>query len=78
VDWVDDPDSRVDIFAVGLALTSGSLAPLAAFTGHPAGVVEVAVLTASILIATLVRFVLLRLVFRTGHNGRPQASSERS
>jgi putative flippase GtrA len=54
------------IFAVGLALTSGSLAALAALTTQPLRGLEVAVLTASNLIATLVRFVLLRLAFRTG------------
>jgi putative flippase GtrA len=66
------------IFAVGLALTSGSLAALAALTDHPARVLEVAVLTTSNLIATLVRFVLLRLVFQNLHNGSPQLPSERS
>jgi putative flippase GtrA len=55
------------IFAVGLALTSGSLAALTALTAQPARGLEVAVLTASNLIATLVRFVLLRLVFRPAY-----------
>jgi putative flippase GtrA len=62
------------IFAVGLALTSGSLATLTALAAQPARGIEVAVLTASNLIATLVRFVLLRLVFR--HNDGRTSRSE--
>jgi putative flippase GtrA len=73
------------IFAIGLGLTSGSLAALTTLADHPARWLEVAVLTASNLIATLVRFVLLRLVFRPrrhrpapGYEGRSHAASERS
>ena len=73
------------IFAIGLGLTSGSLAVLTALADHPARWLEVGVLTASNLIATLVRFVLLRVVFRPRHHqrapryeGRSHAASERS
>jgi putative flippase GtrA len=68
------------IFAIGLGLTSGSLAVLTALAGHPARWLEVAVLTASNLIATLVRFVLLRLVFaqRATTAGRMPRASVRS
>jgi putative flippase GtrA len=47
------------VFAVGLALTSGSLAALHYF-GEPARVVELLVLVGANLLATVVRFVLLR------------------
>lgn len=48
-------------FGLGLALTSGSLAVLHAVTAAPARSVEVAVLVAANLAATVLRFVLLRL-----------------
>ncbi|MFC8298401.1 glycosyltransferase [Micromonospora orduensis] len=48
-------------FGLGLALTSGSLALLHAVTAGPARSVEVAVLVAANLAATVLRFVLLRL-----------------
>lgn len=48
-------------FALGLALTSGSLAVLHAVHTVPARPVEVAVLVAANLAATVLRFVLLRL-----------------
>ncbi|GAA0905013.1 bifunctional glycosyltransferase family 2/GtrA family protein [Virgisporangium ochraceum] len=60
------------IFGLGLLLTSGSLV-LAA--GRPLPV-EVVVLTAANLMATLMRFVLLRLVFHPP--GSSQASRDRS
>ena len=54
------------IFAVGLALTSGALAALDWVEPHPARLLELAVLVAANLAATLLRFVLLRAwVFRT-------------
>ncbi|MFC0505918.1 glycosyltransferase [Micromonospora costi] len=48
-------------FALGLGLTSGSLAVLHAVTGSPGRPLEVAVLVAANLAATVLRFVLLRL-----------------
>ncbi|MFF4879903.1 glycosyltransferase [Micromonospora sp. NPDC000668] len=48
-------------FALGLALTSGSLAVLHAVDGAPTRLVELAVLVAANLAATVLRFVLLRL-----------------
>ncbi len=53
------------VFALGLALTSGSLWLLEALVHHPARAVELAVLVAANLLATVLRFVLLReWVFR--------------
>src|SRR5579862_2837625 len=53
------------VFGVALALTSGSLAVLHLVSARPARVVELAVLTAANLAATVLRFVLLRAwVFR--------------
>jgi putative flippase GtrA len=73
------------IFAIGLALTSGSLTLLAAVAGNAPRVVELAVLTMANLVATLVRFLLLRLVFRKAptkrapaYDGRSQAANDRS
>ena len=48
------------VFVLGLALTSGALAALAAVTAHPARWVEVAVLIIANLASTVLRFVLLR------------------
>ena len=48
------------VFAVCLALTSGALAALHALTSTPARPVELAVLVAANLAATLARFLLLR------------------
>ncbi len=48
------------VFALGLALTSGSLWLLARFSAHPARLVELAVLVVANLAATALRFVLLR------------------
>ena len=47
------------VFAIGLALTSGSLAVLHA-VGEPSRAVELLVLVGANLLATVVRFVLLR------------------
>jgi len=48
------------VFAVGLAMTSGSLVLLDALTGNPSRILELAVLLGANLAATLARFVLLR------------------
>jgi putative flippase GtrA len=68
------------IFAIGLGLTSGSLAVLAWIWATPPRAVEVVTLTVANLLATVVRFLLMRLVFRQARvqRGRSQASSERS
>jgi putative flippase GtrA len=56
------------VFAVGLGLTSGSLALLAATVAQPSKPVEAAALVAANLIATGVRFLMMRLwVFRPRH-----------
>ncbi|MFD8142423.1 glycosyltransferase [Streptomyces sp. NPDC059708] len=48
------------VFAIGLALTSGSLAALGAATDHPAHGTELAVLITANLAATVLRFLLFR------------------
>ncbi|MDF3302243.1 glycosyltransferase [Streptomyces tropicalis] len=48
------------VFAIGLALTSGSLAALGAATSRPAHSTELAVLVAANLAATVLRFLLFR------------------
>jgi hypothetical protein len=48
------------IFALGLALTSGALGLLSAVSSHPARLTEAAVLILANLLATALRFVLLR------------------
>jgi putative flippase GtrA len=54
------------VFALGLVLTSGSLAALHAVSAAPGRLVELTVLVVANLVATLLRFLLLRvLVFRT-------------
>jgi len=54
------------VFGIGLALTSGSLAVLGALHSAPAKPVELAVLVIANLLATAVRFLLLRIwVFRS-------------
>lgn len=58
------------VFGLGLALTSGSLALLHSL-GEPARIVELAVLVGANLLATVVRFVLLRgWVFHPRRTGR--------
>ena len=53
------------VFGVALALTSGSLAALQALAAHPSRAAELTVLTLSNLLATVLRFALLRVwVFR--------------
>ncbi|MFF3774727.1 glycosyltransferase [Streptomyces sp. NPDC002232] len=62
------------VFAIGLALTSGSLAALGAATGDPAHSTELAVLIVANLAATVLRFLLFRLwVFPE----RPTSRNER-
>jgi putative flippase GtrA len=54
------------VFAIGLGLTSGSLAALDAFSTHPARALELSVLIVANLVATGVRFLMMRVwVFRT-------------
>jgi putative flippase GtrA len=61
------------VFAIGLGLTSGSLATVHAVSSHPHRAVELTALIGANLLATLVRFVLLRhWVF---HPRRQQALS---
>jgi putative flippase GtrA len=48
------------VFGLGLALTSGSLAALTTYVHHPAQALELTVLVAANLAATVLRFVLLR------------------
>jgi putative flippase GtrA len=52
------------IFGLGLALTGGALGALSIVDPSPAVTADVAVVMGANLLATLVRFVLLRLVFR--------------
>jgi putative flippase GtrA len=54
-------------FGIGLALTSGALAALHASSAHPVRGLEVSVLIAANLVATVIRFVL----YRTWVFGRP-------
>jgi putative flippase GtrA len=63
------------VFALGLGLTSGSLALLTATSAHPARAVEVVVLVAANLIATVLRFVLLRRWVFAGPTARPALSN---
>jgi putative flippase GtrA len=54
------------VFGLALALTASSLALLHVVSAHPGHAVELAVLVAANLLATVLRFVLLRSwVFRT-------------
>jgi putative flippase GtrA len=65
--WAVHQAQGLGVFAVGLALTSGSLVALHAVTATPARAVEVAALVVANAAATLARFVLLRgWVFRAG------------
>jgi putative flippase GtrA len=60
------------VFAIGLALTSGSLGLLHLITTTPHRVTELIVLVLANLAATIVRFVLLRAwVFRGDRNAQP-------
>ncbi|HEX3780086.1 MAG TPA: bifunctional glycosyltransferase family 2/GtrA family protein [Pseudonocardiaceae bacterium] len=62
------------VFAIGLGLTSGSLALLQLATGTPGRFVEILVLVVANLLATIVRFVLLRgWVFRSERPSTPAA-----
>ncbi|WP_030436422.1 bifunctional glycosyltransferase family 2/GtrA family protein [Actinoplanes subtropicus] len=62
------------VFGIGLALTSGSLALLDAISTHPAKKVELAVLILANLLATAVRFLMLRIwVFRSRRGSRARA-----
>jgi putative flippase GtrA len=62
------------VFAVGLGLTSGSLALLDALSTHPHKAVELAVLVVANLVATGVRFLMMRIwVFRAARAARADA-----
>ena len=62
------------VFAIGLGLTSGSLALLDALSTHPAKSVELAVLIVANLVATGVRFLMMRIwVFRAARAARAEA-----
>ncbi|WP_329133889.1 bifunctional glycosyltransferase family 2/GtrA family protein [Streptomyces sp. NBC_01476] len=63
------------VFAIGLALTSGSLAALHAATPHPGHSTELAVLIAANLAATVLRFLLFRAWLFPG--GSPPAPAPR-
>lgn len=52
------------VFSVALAITSGSLAALNTASDQPSRPIEIAVLIIANLVATALRFVLLRRVFR--------------
>jgi putative flippase GtrA len=69
------------VFGVALAVTSGSLALLHASSAHPARVAELGVLVLANLVATALRFVLMRRVFRapttTTTTVRPTAPTTR-
>jgi putative flippase GtrA len=58
-------------FAIGLALTSGALAALHAASAHPAALWEVTVLVAANLVATAIRFLLMRTWVFTHHQAPP-------
>ncbi|WP_242645046.1 bifunctional glycosyltransferase family 2/GtrA family protein, partial [Streptomyces laculatispora] len=58
------------VFAIGLALTSGSLAALGAATGAPSHSTELAVLIAANLAATVLRFLLFRAWVFPNRDGR--------
>ncbi|MEV5337383.1 bifunctional glycosyltransferase family 2/GtrA family protein [Streptomyces sp. NPDC052676] len=62
------------VFAIGLALTSGSLAALGAATSDPAHSTELAVLVASNLAATVLRFLLFRAWVFPDHDTDPRDS----
>ncbi|HEY1919895.1 MAG TPA: glycosyltransferase [Streptosporangiaceae bacterium] len=64
-------------FAVGLALTSGSLAGLHAMSAHPAVALEVTVLVVANLVATVLRFLLMRTwVFGTNKTQPPSRTTD--
>jgi putative flippase GtrA len=62
------------VFGIGLALTSGSLALLDTISTHPPRKVELAVLILANLLATAVRFLMLRIwVFRSRRGAHARA-----
>ncbi|WP_432086019.1 glycosyltransferase [Streptomyces sp. bgisy095] len=66
------------VFAIGLALTSGSLAALGAATGDPSHSTELAVLIVANLAATVLRFLLFRLWVFPERAPAPTASTARN
>ncbi|OEU88021.1 glycosyl transferase [Streptomyces abyssalis] len=65
------------VFAIGLALTSGSLGALEAADAHPSHSTELAVLVVANLAATLLRFLLFRTWVFAGEEGRTPAAKDR-
>jgi len=62
------------VFAIGLGLTSGSLAALNALSAHPPKALELTVLVVANLVATGVRFLMMRIwVFRAGRGAHTRA-----
>jgi hypothetical protein len=62
------------VFAIGLGLTSGSLALLGELSARPPKAVELAVLIIANLVATGVRFLMMRVwVFRAARAARAEA-----
>ena len=62
-------------FAVALVITSASIGLLQAFVPHPARLLEVTVLVAANVLATLVRFLLLRAWIDRGATIAPRSAS---
>lgn len=62
------------VFGMGLAVTAGSLALLTTLAPGAPRVAELVVLTAANVVATLLRFLLLRAWVFRGHRGRTAAS----
>jgi hypothetical protein len=64
--------------AVALAITTSSLAALSAVAPHHGRLSEIAVLVTSNAVATLIRFLLLRMAIERHHNsGSPAAAGRR-
>ena len=68
-----DQGQGLIVFAIGLALTSGSLAVLHSLSQQPSWQVEVIVVTLANVTATLVRFLLFRSWVFRGRRGRATA-----
>ncbi len=64
------------VFAIGLALTSGSLAALHAATPHPGHTTELAALIAANLAATVLRFLLFRAWLFPGQYDAPTTTPD--
>jgi putative flippase GtrA len=66
------------VFGLGLLLTSGSLAILSATSSHPGRIVELSVLVAANLAATILRFVLMRQWVFAGRTDHPLATASQT